>query len=75
MTDFREKAELFISFFWKQCSVLDNDSKLPSNLVDYTNEKFSDIALNSEEIGKVISGLDPNKAHGHNMISIRMLKM
>ena len=59
----------------KQCSILKNGSKLLYNLVDHTNEKLSDIVLNSEEIGKVISDLDPNKAHGHTMISIRMLKM
>ena len=59
----------------KQCSILNNSSKLLYNLVDHTNEKLSDIVLNSKETGKVISGLDPNKAHGHNMISICMLKM
>ena len=64
ITDFKEKAELFNSFFSKQCSIMDNGSKLPSNLVYH----------NSEDIGKVISDLDPNKAHGHDMISIRMLK-
>ena len=74
MTDFMEKAGLFNSFFSKQCSIIDNSSKLPSNLVYYTNEKLSDIVFNSEDIGKIISGLDPNKPHGH-MISIRMLKM
>ena len=39
------------------------------------NEKLSDLVFNSEDIGKVISGLDPSKAHGHDMISIRMIKM
>ena len=59
-------------FFSKQCSIIDNGSKLPSSLVYHTNEKLSDIVFNSEDIGKIISGLDPNKAHGHD---IRMLKM
>ena len=44
-------------------------------MVYHTNEKLFDIVFNSEDIGKLISGLDPNKAHGHDMISIRMLKM
>ena len=55
-------------FFLKQCSILDNASKLPSNLVYHTNEKLSDIVFNSEDIVKVISGLDPNKAHGHDIM-------
>ena len=59
----------------KQCSIIDTGSKLPANLVYHTNEKLFDIVFNSEDIGKLISGLDPNKAHGHDMISIRMLKM
>ena len=76
ITDFKEKAKLFNSFFFsKQCSIIENGSKLPSNLVYHTNEKLSDIVFNSKDTGKVISGLDPNKAHGHDIISIRMLKM
>ena len=65
-----EKDKLFNSFFLflKQCSILDNASKLPSNLVYHTNEKLSDTVFNSEDIVKVISGLDPNKAHGHDIM-------
>ena len=43
VTDFREKAEIFNSYFAKQCSLINN--------------------------------LDSNKAHGHDEISIRMLKI
>ena len=75
ITDFQEKAELFNSFLSKQRFIIDNGSKFTSNLVYHANEKISDIAFNSEDIAKLISGLDPNKAHGHDMISIRMLKI
>ena len=75
VTDFKEKAELFYSFFSKQCSIIDNGTKLPSKLVYHSNKKLSDIVFNNEDIGKVISGLDPNKTHGYDMISILMLKM
>ena len=44
-------------------------------MVYHTNEKLSDIVFNSKDTGKVISGLDPNKAHGHDIISVRMFKM
>ena len=69
ITDFKEKAELFN--FWtfsKQCSIIYNSSELPSTLAYHTKEKLSDILFNSEDIGKVISGLDPNKVHGHNVL-------
>ena len=36
ITDFKEKAELFNSFFAKQCSVVRNDSELPMSLTFYT---------------------------------------
>ena len=65
----------FSTIFSKQCSITDNGSKLSSNLVYHANEKLSNIVFNSEDVGKVISGLDPNKAGGHDMISIRMPKM
>ena len=29
----------------------------------------------SGEIAKIIHNLDPNKAHGHDMVSVRMLKI
>ena len=32
------------------------------------------IDIGSHYISKIIHNLDPNKAHGHDMISIRMLK-
>ena len=32
VTDFNEKAELFIGFFAKQCSIINKNSKLPSEL-------------------------------------------
>ena len=44
-------------------------------LVYHTNEKLTDITFNSEDIAIVISGLDPNKAYGHDTISICILKI
>ena len=44
-------------------------------MVYHTDEKLSDIVFNSEDICKIISGLDPNKAREHDMISIRILKI
>ena len=36
LTDFKEKAELFSSFFAKQCSLIRNDSELPTSLTFYS---------------------------------------
>ena len=39
-------------------------------------DKFiSSISFSSNNIARIIRDLDPNKAHGHEMISIRVLKV
>ena len=75
VTDFKKKAGLFNSFFAKQCSLISNDSKLPSQLHYFTEKRLSAIKFSSNNIFDIIQQLDPNKAHSHDMISIRMLKI
>ena len=56
-------------------SLISNNSSLPSH-INYTTEKhLSTVALSVEAIGKIIQNLDFNKAHGHDNISIRILKI
>ena len=74
VTNFKEKAELFNSFFAKQCSIIDNGSEIPSFLHPKTDKLLSNITFTEKDIEKVLQNLDSNKAHGHDMISIRMLK-
>ena len=73
--DFKEKAELFNAFFAKQCSLIKNSSKLPSHLHYLTDNRLSSVSFSQDDIAKIIQNLDPNKAHGHDNISIRMLKI
>ena len=40
-----------------------------------TNNRLSSITFSQEDIAKTIQNLDPGKAHGHDNISIRMLKI
>ena len=75
ITDVKEKAELFNHFFVNQCSLLNNDSVLPTDLPQLTNKCLDSIHFSSSDIAKIISHLDPNKAHGHDMLSIRMIKL
>ena len=75
ITDFREKAELFNSFFANQCSLIISPSFLPTNCENLTDKSLSNITFTDNDIGKIIKTLDPNKAHGHNVISIRILKL
>ena len=75
ITDFREKAELFNSFFGNQCSLITNTSVLPTNCESLTDKSLSNISFTDNDIGKIIKCFDPNKAQGHDMMSICMLKI
>ena len=75
ITDFKEKVELFNSFFSKQYSLISHNSSLPS-YINYTTEKrLSTAVLSVEDIGKIIQNLDSNKVHGHDNIIIRILNV
>ena len=73
ITDFREKAELFNSFFANQCSLSTNNSVLPTNCESLTDKSLSNISFTDNDIGKIIKSLNPNKAH--DMMSIHMVKI
>ena len=75
ITDPKEKAELFNSFFSNQCSLLKTCSKLPNNLKYVTDNRLRTINFTTDNKEKIIGSLNPNKAHGHDNISIRTLKI
>ena len=73
--DFLVKANLFNDFCREQCRPIKNDSSLPNNQAFETVTKLSDFNIDTDTIFKLIRSLDPNKAHGCDGISIRMLKL
>ena len=75
LTDFKEKTEIFNSFFAEQCSLMNNSSKLPSTFWKGTKKFISSILISSNDLAKIIWNLDPQEAHGHHIISIRMLRI
>ena len=54
VTNFKEKAKLFNSFFAKQCWIIDNGSEIPSFLHSKTDESLSNITFTEKNIEKVI---------------------
>ena len=60
VTDFKKKAELFNSFFTKQCSLISNSSELPLNLHYTTEKRLNTLNFSINDIEK-IKTLDPNK--------------
>ena len=69
--DFKTKAHHFNAFFASKCI---NNSVLP-DLVDNISTTLSSINFNNVDILKIIKSLSVNKAHGHDDISIRMIKL
>ena len=74
VTDFSEKSEIFNSRFAKQCSLLNNESRMSPQLFPHTNTCLSTVRFSDDDILKVIKKLDPSKAHGNDKISICILK-
>ena len=66
---------MFNNFFIDQCSILRSKSELPATLSKKMRESLTTIDFSNKDILKIIRNLDPNKAHGHDMISIRMVKI
>ena len=76
ITDAGEKCTIFNNFFGKQCTLMNTDSTLPCQ--DYiTNAVITDVGVDDieQKIIGMIQHLNVNKAHGHDGISIRMLKI
>ena len=63
------------SVFAKQCSVIENNSVLHSSTNPITDQYLANIEFMKDDIKRIICKIDPNKAHGHDIISIRMLKI
>ena len=75
ISNFWDKPELFNNCFAQRCTLTDNACEIPPTLKIKTTKTLSSIPINRPDIAKVIKGLDPNKPHGHDMISIRMLNL
>ena len=73
--NFKEKSELFTSFFAKQSTHIETESNLATQILRRTNESLNTMKFTEDDTLSVISKLIPNKAYGHNQINIRMLQI
>ena len=64
----------FNGYFSNQCNTFDNGSLLP-DLNYRTPNRLSYINFSSTDISKIIRDLNPNKSHGHDNLSIRMIQV
>ena len=75
VTDIQAKANIFNTFFVDQCTPLKNNSVLPTKQLFLTQARLGTLDFNEGEILKIIRVLNINIAHGHDDISIRMIKI
>ena len=75
VTDFKEKCQFSNSYFSEQCTLLKNISTLPNTCSKHTNNILDTIIFSKEDRYKIIKNFDPNNSHGHEMISIHMIKL
>ena len=50
VVDFKEKSELFNLFFAKQCTYIETESSLPTQLLRRTNESLNTINFTEDDI-------------------------
>ena len=75
ISNFKENVNHFNDFFTSQCTPTSNDIALPSRTNSVSNVSLSSIQFKDQDILKIIDSLNYNKAHGHDDISIRLLKI
>ena len=75
VADIHAKANIFNKFFADQCAPLKNNSMLLTNHLFMTQARLRSLDFNEGEILKIVRALNINKAHGHDGISIRMIKI
>ena len=69
-----EKARCFKIFFLSHCKTNVNNSTLPA-LSYLTDSRLGTIRIADNEIKSIIMSLNPNKTHGCDNISIKMLQL
>ena len=72
VTNCTNKTELFNSHFAQQCSVIETGSTLPQ-FHPLTHDALDACIITEEKILNLIRSLNPNKAHGWDGISVRMI--
>ena len=71
---FVKKQTFSITFFASICTPIDNTSCLPS--FSYrTGSRIKSFHVTENDILAIVKTLDPNKAHGCDNISIKMIKI
>ena len=75
VTDFQEKANVFNSFLAKQCPPIPSSSVLPAKISYTTKDHIKILCFGKSDAIKLIKVVEVSKAHGHDGISVKMIKI
>ena len=75
VTDLKEKSEIVHSLLAEQCSLISKKSVLPPELTLLIENTSTSCDFCKTAILKTINNQDTKEIHGHDMISILMLKL
>ena len=75
VTDFQKKANIFNSLFSRQGILVSNNSVLSREFTYMAEEDIQSVTFSESDVIKIIKALDVNKAHGHDNISVRIIKL
>jgi len=73
ITDIKEKCDAFNEYFRKQCTMVQTDSFLPLFNIN-TELSLSEVNFSQADITVILAKLQPDKAHGHDGLTARILK-
>ena len=73
--DFRLKANFFNKLFADKCTPIQNNSVVPYFIGCESMSWLISMVFNDESTLKIIKALDVNKTHGHDDISMWMIKL
>ena len=71
----KTKGNIFYDLFAENGTPLENNSALPINPKFFTQSRLVSLDFNEDESLKIIRALNIHKAHGHDNISMRMIKI
>ena len=74
VSDFCTKANPFNDFFASICTPINNGSTMPL-FACKTNVRINSFRINRDDISLIIKNLDSNKAHGCDIISVKMIQI
>ena len=75
ITDIKEKCIIFNEYFKNQCTVLPTSSIIPPHITKTTTLTLDKVNFIANNITDHIRRLNINKAHGHDDIPVRLLKI